>query len=43
MQTTSAQIDQPVQVLIDRPFYFAIEDTRTDTILFMGRLLNPAG
>jgi len=43
MQTTSAPINQPVQVLIDRPFYFAIEDTRTDTILFMGRVLNPAG
>ncbi len=43
MQTTSAPINQPVQVLIDRPFYFAIEDTRTDTILFLGRVLNPAG
>jgi serpin B len=41
MEATSAQIDPPVQVLIDRPFYFAIEDTRTDTILFMGRVLNP--
>jgi serpin B len=38
---TSAPIEPPLQILIDRPFYFAIQDTRTDTLLFMGRVLNP--
>ena len=32
---------QPVVVRLDRPFYYAIYDHPTDTILFMGRMANP--
>ena len=32
----------PIEVTIDRPFIFLIRDIETDTILFVGRVLNPA-
>jgi serpin B len=32
---------EPVRVNIDRPFIFLIRDIPTDTILFIGRVLNP--
>jgi len=32
-----------VDMQIDRPFIFVIRDFQTDTILFLGRVLNPAG
>ena len=32
---------QPVQVTIDRPFVFLIRDIETNTILFVGRVMNP--
>jgi serine protease inhibitor len=41
MRTTSALIDEPVQLTIDRPFLFMIIDEPTNTILFAGRLLSP--
>ena len=31
----------PTLVKIDRPFIFIIRDTKHDTILFMGRVLDP--
>ena len=40
--TTSAG-PEPVQLTIDRPFIFAITERETDAILFMGRVVNPAG
>jgi serpin B len=31
----------PVEMIIDRPFFFAIRDDTTGTLLFMGTLVNP--
>jgi serpin B len=31
----------PIEIRIDRPFLFAIRDTVTRTILFLGRVLDP--
>jgi len=31
------------KMIIDRPFIFLIRDTKTDAILFLGRVLNPKG
>jgi serpin B len=33
----------PLEVRIDRPFLFAIRDTATGTLLFLGRVLDPSG
>lgn len=41
---TSVQVPQEVIALrIDRPFIYVIYDQRTNTLLFMGRVLNPQG
>ncbi|HET8523212.1 MAG TPA: serpin family protein [Thermomicrobiales bacterium] len=34
---------EPLEVRIDRPFICAIRDTETGALLFMGRVVNPAG
>jgi serpin B len=41
MGVTSVQVEPPVEVRIDRPFIFAIEDVRTNTLLFIGRVVQP--
>jgi len=33
----------PATLALDRPFMFLIRDIETGTILFLGRVLNPAG
>ena len=38
---TSAPVDRPVAVTIDRPFIFLIRDIDTGAILFVGRVINP--
>jgi serpin B len=41
MQLSAAIGDQPVQMKLDRPFFFVIRDNATGTVLFAGRVLNP--
>ena len=41
MKLTAAPVS-PVQMTIDRPFIFLIRDIRTDTILFLGQVINPS-
>ena len=33
--------ETPIEVTLDRPFIFLIRDIQTDTILFVGRVMNP--
>ncbi|MBU5593861.1 serpin family protein [Amphibacillus sp. MSJ-3] len=39
--TTSAQIDPPFEMKVDRPFFMTITDEKTGALLFMGTILNP--
>jgi serpin B len=41
MTLKSAQVEEPIELDIDRPFIFLIRDIETDTILFLGRVLDP--
>lgn len=44
METAAdAMPDEPIELRIDRPFLFAIRDTRTGAILFLGRVTDPRG
>lgn len=42
MKTTSAPVDGPFFMNVNRPFFIAITDNETDTILFMGWIVNPS-
>ncbi len=41
IMATGAMPSQGIELVIDRPFFFAIRDVPTGTILFMGRVLDP--
>lgn len=42
MRTTSAQPPEPTfSMVVDRPFFFAIRDNQTGTVLFMGSIMEP--
>ncbi len=38
---TSALPEEPFSMIVDRPFFFAIHDTQTGAILFMGSIVEP--
>ena len=42
MEATAAPVDEPIELTIDRPFVFALEDLPTETLLFLGRVTDPA-
>jgi len=40
---TAALPDEPIELRLDRPFIYAIQDQVTGSVLFLGRVTNPAG
>lgn len=38
---TSAAIDEPFNLVVDRPFFCAIRDDQTGTVVFMGSIVDP--
>lgn len=41
--TSAPTQEEPIVVRVDRPFLFVIRDTETGTLLFLGRVMDPAG
>ncbi|MBD2327650.1 serpin family protein [Alkalinema sp. FACHB-956] len=42
IRTTSIPQDPPFQMVVDRPFFCALYDSQTGTILFMGTIVDPS-
>ncbi|HVH41871.1 MAG TPA: serpin family protein [Labilithrix sp.] len=40
-EVTSAPVDPPVEMRVDRPFFTAIVDRQTKTLVFVGRIVDP--
>ena len=43
MLTSAAPVDEPIELVIDRPFVFVLRDTATEAVLFIGRVSDPRG
>ncbi|MEB3181846.1 MAG: serpin family protein [Nostocaceae cyanobacterium] len=41
IRVTSAPIEAPFQMIVERPFFCAIRDNQTGTVLFMGSIVEP--
>ncbi len=41
IRATSAIVDEPFSMVVDRPFFCAIRDNRSGTVLFMGAIVDP--
>jgi len=39
--TSAMPTARPFQMIVDRPFFFAIEDSATHSLLFMGLINHP--
>ena len=39
----AARPEQPFRMIVDRPFFCAIEDRRSGALLFIGAIYDPAG
>ena len=38
----SAPIEQPFKMIVNRPFFYAIRDNKTGSLLFMGSIVEPS-
>ena len=43
MREMAAAPEEPIELVIDRPFVFLIRDIQTGAILFIGRVVDPSG
>ncbi len=41
MLETAAEVEEPVEFIVNRPFFFVIADERSGNILFMGKVVEP--
>lgn len=42
IMSSKAMLDPPIEIQVDRPFVFMIRDLETNSIIFMGRVLDPS-